>query len=255
MEYGLIGEKLSHSFSKDIHEQLADYTYEITPIERENVATFMEKHDFKAINVTIPYKQTVIPYIDVLDDKAARIGAVNTVVNKDGKLYGYNTDFYGFLYMCQHNNITIEGKKVLVIGNGGAAAAIKAVVEHLKASKIVVVDIVPGENVITYDECYASHTDSQVIINTSPVGMYPKTDASPIDLTKFKSCEAVLDVVYNPLVTKLTKEAADLGMQAVNGLEMLVAQAKYAVEYFLDTTIDDEVIDKIYKDIYNKKNC
>jgi len=254
MEYGLIGEKLSHSFSKDIHEQLADYIYEITPIERENLSAFMEKHDFKAINVTIPYKQTVMPYIDVLDDKAARIGAVNTVVNKNGKLYGYNTDFYGFLYMCQHNNVAIEGKKVLVIGNGGAAAAIKAVVEHLKASLIVVVDIVPGDNVITYDECYASHTDSQVIINTSPVGMYPNTDASPIDLTKFKSCEAVLDVVYNPLVTKLTKEASDLGMQAVNGLEMLVAQAKYAVEYFLDTTIDDEVIDKIYKDIYNQKN-
>ena len=254
MEYGLIGEKLSHSFSKDIHEQLADYTYEITPIERDCVAEFMEKHDFKAINVTIPYKQTVIPYIDVLDDKAARIGAVNTVVNKDGKLYGYNTDFYGFLYMCNHNNVTIENKKVLIIGNGGAAAAIKAVVEHLNAAQYVVVDIVPADGVITYEECYAKHTDAEVIINTSPVGMYPKVDASPVDLEAFTKCEAVLDVVYNPLVTKLTEQAAQLGMQAVNGLEMLVAQAKYAVEYFLDTTIDDSVIDGIYKDIYNQKS-
>lgn len=254
MEYGLIGEKLSHSFSKDIHEQLADYTYEITPIERDCVAEFMEKHDFKAINVTIPYKQTVIPYIDVLDDKAARIGAVNTVVNKDGKLYGYNTDFYGFLYMCNHNNVTIENKKVLIIGNGGAAAAIKAVVEHLNAAQYVVVDIVPAEGVITYEECYNKHTDAEVIINTSPVGMYPKVDASPVDLEAFTKCEAVLDVVYNPLVTKLTAQAAQLGMQAVNGLEMLVAQAKYAVEYFLDTTIDDSVIDGIYKDIYNQKS-
>ncbi len=253
MEYGLIGEKLSHSFSKDIHEQLADYTYEITPLERDMVDEFMTKHEFKAINVTIPYKQTVIPYIDVLDDKAAKINAVNTVVNRDGKLYGYNTDFYGFLYMCQHNNITIEGKKVLVIGNGGAAAAIKAVVEHLKAASYVVVDIIPGENVITYDECYKNHTDVEVIINTSPVGMYPKVDASPIDLDAFTKCEAVLDVIYNPLTTKLTARAKQLNMQAVNGLEMLVAQAKYAVEYFLDTTIDDNVIDKIFKDIYNKK--
>ncbi|MBQ8730549.1 MAG: shikimate dehydrogenase, partial [Lachnospiraceae bacterium] len=217
-------------------------------------AEFMEKHDFKAINVTIPYKQTVIPYIDVLDDKAARIGAVNTVVNKDGKLYGYNTDFYGFLYMCNHNNVTIENKKVLIIGNGGAAAAIKAVVEHLNAAQYVVVDIVPADGVITYEECYAKHTDAEVIINTSPVGMYPKVDASPVDLEAFTKCEAVLDVVYNPLVTKLTAQAAQLGMQAVNGLEMLVAQAKYAVEYFLDTTIDDSVIDGIYKDIYNQKS-
>ena len=254
MDYGCIGEKLSHSFSKDIHEQLADYTYEITPIEKDCVAEFMEKHDFKAINVTIPYKQTVIPYIDVLDDKAARIGAVNTVVNKDGKLYGYNTDFYGFLYMCNHNNVTIENKKVLIIGNGGAAAAIKAVVEHLNAAQYVVVDIVPADGVITYEECYAKHTDAEVIINTSPVGMYPKVDASPVDLEAFTKCEAVLDVVYNPLVTKLTAQAAQLGMQAVNGLEMLVAQAKYAVEYFLDTTIDDSVIDGIYKDIYNQKS-
>lgn len=254
MEYGLIGEKLGHSFSKEIHEQLADYQYDLTPLSKEEFKPFMEKHDFKAINVTIPYKQDVIPYLDEIDENASKIGAVNTIVNKDGKLYGHNTDFWGFLYMCKKHNVNMEGKKVIVLGNGGASKAICAVVNYLKAATLIIVDIVMAPGVISYDECLAKHTDADIIINTSPVGMFPKVDASPLDLTPFKKCVAVLDVIYNPLTTKLTSQAKSLGMTAVNGLEMLVAQAKYAVEFFLDKKIDDSVIDPIYKDIYSKEN-
>ena len=249
MEYGLIGEKLGHSFSKEIHEKLADYQYNITPLTREEFPEFMKARDFKAINVTIPYKCDVIPYLDEMDSNAKSIGAVNTIVNKEGKLIGHNTDFSGFLYMVEHHKVTIEGKKILVIGNGGASKAVIAVLNHLQAKEIIIIDIVSGPGVITKEEAIKNHTDVEVIINTSPVGMYPNVDQSPIDLTLFPHCKAVLDIIYNPLQTKLTKQASELGMQAVNGLEMLVGQAKYAVEFFLDKSIDDDVIDPIYHQI------
>lgn len=249
MDYGLIGEKLGHSFSKPIHEKLADYNYDITPLTKEEFPKFMAARDFKAINVTIPYKRDVIPYLDEMDDNAKAIGAVNTIVHKDGKLIGHNTDFSGFLYMVAHNHVKIEGKKVLVLGNGGAAQAIKAVLHHLKAKDIIVVDIVKTEDSITYEECLESHTDAEIIVNTSPVGMYPNVDKSPIDLRLFSKCESVLDVIYNPLKTKLTLQAESLGMIAVNGLEMLVGQAKYAVEFFLEKKIDDSVIDPIFQEL------
>lgn len=249
MEYGLIGEKLGHSFSKEIHEKLADYQYNITPLTREEFPEFMKARDFKAINVTIPYKCDVIPYLDEMDSNAKSIGAVNTIVNKEGKLIGHNTDFSGFLYMVEHHKVTIEGKKILVIGNGGASKAVIAVLNHLQAKEIIIIDIVSGPSVITKEEAVKNHTDVDVIINTSPVGMYPNVDQSPIDLTLFPHCKAVLDIIYNPLQTKLTKQASELGMQAINGLEMLVGQAKYAVEFFLDKSIDDDVIDPIYHQI------
>lgn len=249
MEYGLIGEKLGHSFSKEIHEKLADYQYNITPLTREEFPEFMKARDFKAINVTIPYKCDVIPYLDEMDSNAKSIGAVNTIVNKEGRLIGHNTDFSGFLYMVEHHKVTIEGKKMLVIGNGGASKAVIAVLNHLQAKEIIIIDIVSGPSVITKEEAVKNHTDVDVIINTSPVGMYPNVDQSPIDLTLFPHCKAVLDIIYNPLQTKLTKQASELGMQAINGLEMLVGQAKYAVEFFLDKSIDDDVIDPIYHQI------
>lgn len=249
MEYGLIGEKLGHSFSKEIHEKLADYQYNITPLTREEFPEFMKARGFKAINVTIPYKCDVIPYLDEMDSNAKSIGAVNTIVNKEGKLIGHNTDFSGFLYMVEHHKVTIEGKKILVIGNGGASKAVIAVLNHLQAKEIIIIDIVSGPGVITKEEAVKNHTDVEVIINTSPVGMYPNVDQSPIDLTLFPHCKAVLDIIYNPLQTKLTKQASELEMQAVNGLEMLVGQAKYAVEFFLDKSIDDDVIDPIYHQI------
>lgn len=249
MDYGLIGEKLGHSLSKPIHESLADYTYEIHPLTREEFKVFMEEKPFQAINVTIPYKKDVIPYLDSMDENARAIGAVNTIVNTDGKLRGYNTDFSGFDYMVVRHGVLLRDKKVIVLGNGGAAQAIKAVVRKHQAGEMVVVDIVNDGESISYEECYEKHTDADVIINTSPVGMYPNTDASPVDLTRFPSCRAVMDVVYNPLTTKLVAQAKELGMTGVNGLEMLVAQAKYAVEIFLGIKIDDNRIQEIYEEV------
>lgn len=250
MEYGLIGEKLGHSYSKTIHEKLAGYTYDLCPLTREEFPLFMERREFTAINVTIPYKREVIPYLDSIDEDAAAIGAVNTIVNQNGRLSGYNTDLPGFLYMVKKNNVTIEGKKTVVLGNGGAAQAVKAAVKKLGASALITVGHrVMAEGVITYEECFARHQDAEILINTSPVGMYPNVDASPVDLTRFPSCEAVLDIIYNPVTTKLTAQAEQLGIPGITGLEMLVAQAKYAVEIFLDTNIEEEVIENICRDM------
>lgn len=248
--YGLIGEKLSHSFSKEIHETIADYNYDLIPLSKEEFHKFMKKKDFTAINVTIPYKKDVIPYLDEIDDAAEKIGAVNTIVNRDGKLIGFNTDYSGFLYMVKKHNVQMQGKKVLILGNGGASAAIQAAVMHEKAASMVIVDILPGKDTISYEECFEKHLDAQIIINTSPVGMYPKNNNAPIDLSLFHCLEAVLDVIYNPLHTKLCVQASDCGILNVNGLEMLIAQAKYAVEHFLDKTIDEQIIDSIYQKLY-----
>lgn len=253
MRYGLIGEKLGHSFSKDIHERIADYTFDLIPLSKEEFKTFMEKKEFTALNVTIPYKKDVIPYLDEMDEHAKAIGAVNTIVNRDGKLKGYNTDFTGFLYMVKKHNVHMEGKKVLIIGNGGASAAIQAVVQHESAGSMVIVDVVPGNGAISYDEMFSSHLDAEIIINTSPIGMYPRIGNAPIDISMFHKCEAVLDVIYNPILTRLCFEAQEMDIKRVNGLEMLIAQAKQSVEFFLDKSIDDQIIDDIYQDMLRKR--
>lgn len=253
MDYGLIGEKLGHSYSKDIHEMLADYTYDICPLTKEEFHSFMEKREFQAINVTIPYKQDVIPYLSEMDENAAAIGAVNTIVNKEGKLYGHNTDFSGFLYMLKKHDISVQGKKCVVLGDGGASKAVVAVLKKNGAKEIIIVDIIKTESAITYEELFEKHTDAEFVANTSPVGMYPNCDASPVDLTKFPKCEAVVDVIYNPLETKLIAQAKSLGMTGVNGLEMLVAQALYAIEFFLDTKLEETQIDEVYQKLYQAK--
>lgn len=244
-KYGLLGEHLSHSYSKQIHEALAEYTYDLIPLSREALTKFMTTKDFAAVNVTIPYKREVIPYLDEMDDRAKSIGAVNTIVNRNGRLIGYNTDYYGFLYTLNTNNIKVTGKKVIVLGNGGAAQAVLAVLRDLSAKEIVIVDIVPGEGICTYEEVNRLHTDAAVLVNTSPIGMYPKVDAAPIDLTPFTELTAVVDVIYNPEVTKLLAQAKAYGLTAVNGLQMLVAQAFYAVQYFLETKLDEAKIEEV----------
>lgn len=249
MRYGLIGEKLGHSFSKIIHEKLADYTYDLIPLSLEELDVFMREKEFNAINVTIPYKETVIPYLDEVDPKAAKMGAVNTVVQRNGKLFGYNTDYFGFRYMLEHNHIQIAGKKVLVLGRGGASKAVIAVLEDMGAAEIHTIYYKIAEDSISYETCYALHTDAQVIVNTTPVGMYPNSGHTPIDLTPFTKLEAVADVVYNPLRTRLVLDAEEKGCQAIGGLEMLVGQAKYAVEIFLDQSLPEDSIDVVYKDL------
>lgn len=248
MEYGLIGETLGHSVSKEIHEQLTDYTYEPHPLSREDFPAFMEERAFRAINVTIPYKQDVIPYLWEIEESAKAIGAVNTIVNRNGKLYGYNTDMRGFIYMVEHNGVDMQGKKVVVLGNGGASQAVQAAIRKMEANELIVVGHhTMKDGIITYEECFEKHKDASIVVNTSPVGMFPKVNASPVDLTHFPQCEAVFDIVANPLTTKLIAQARELGMIGVTGLEMLIAQAKYAAEIFLDTSIDEGRIDEIYK--------
>ena len=254
MRYGLIGEKLGHSFSKIIHEQLADYTYDLIPLTKEELDIFMTEKQFSALNVTIPYKETVIPYLDEVNAHAMKIGAVNTIVNRDGKLTGYNTDFYGFRYMLQHNGIDVQNKKALVLGKGGASKAVIAVLEELGVKEILTVYYKENPETITYEECYQNHTDTEIIVNTTPVGMYPKADDCPIDLGRFPHLSGVADVVYNPLRTQLIIEAEKRGINAAGGLEMLVAQAKYAAEIFLDTKIEDNRIDEIHADLVKERS-
>ncbi len=249
MRYGLIGEKLGHSYSKIIHGKLAEYQYDLIPLNREEFEAFMIEKAFTAINVTIPYKQEVIPYLDELDPLAARIGAVNTIVNRNGRLSGYNTDYYGFHYMIKHHEIRIEGKKCLILGDGGTSHTVRTLLRDLGASKLLIVSRHVTEDTITYEECYRDHTDAELIVNTTPCGMFPNIDASPLDLTTFTKCEAVLDAIFNPIQTKLTLQAKSIGIKAVTGLEMLVAQAKQAVEHFQDRKLPDEVIDPIYREL------
>lgn len=249
MDYGLIGEKLGHSYSKLIHEKLADYTYDLCPLSKEEFKIFMSEKNFTAINVTIPYKRDVIPYLSQIDDKAKRIGAVNTIVNKNGNLIGYNTDYDGFYYTLKKHQIEIAHKKVLVLGNGGAAQAVFAVLKDLHAGEIITVKYKEEPGTVTYEQARLLHTDASLIVNTSPIGMYPNVDASPMDLTPYKQLSAVVDLIYNPTTTRFMEQAIKKNVLAVNGLEMLVAQAKYAVEHFLLKDIDDSEIERIYREI------
>lgn len=251
MEYGLIGEHLGHSYSKLIQEKLLDnYTYEIQEVSKEDLDSFMKKREFKAINVTIPYKQAVIPYLEEMDQAARKIGAVNTIVNRNGKLYGYNTDYYGFRYMVETHGISLKGKKVLILGNGGASQAIQAVVHDLGACEMIITDLILKDNIISIEEAYKNHTDVNIIINTTPMGMYPKVHGIAVDLSKFKKCEAVFDCIYNPQDTEFTLQAKERGIKiAVTGLEMLVGQAKRALEFFENIEIEDKQIDRIYREI------
>ena len=260
MKYGLIGEHLGHSFSKQIQTRIAeienvkDYDYQLVELDKEEFKEFMEKKDFKGINVTIPYKKDVIPYLDEMDESAKAIGAVNTIINVDGKLKGYNTDFGGFLYMVKAHNVHMEGKKVLIIGNGGACAAVKAVCKHENAKDIVIVSRSANRGAISYDEMYTSHLDADIIVNTSPVGMYPNIMNAPVDVSWFHKLECVLDVVYNPILTRLCFEAQEADIKRVVGLEMLIAQAKYTFEIFENMSFDDSIIDEIKKEML-KDRC
>ena len=260
MKYGLIGEHLGHSFSKQIQTRIAeienvkDYDYQLVELNKEEFKEFMEKKDFKGINVTIPYKKDVIPYLDEMDESAKAIGAVNTIVNVDGKLKGFNTDFGGFLYMVKAHNVHMEGKKVLIIGNGGACAAVKAVCEHENAKDIVIVSRSANRGAISYDEMYTSHLDADIVVNTSPVGMFPNIVNAPIDVSWFHKLECVLDVVYNPILTRLCFEAQEADIKRVIGLEMLIAQAKYTFEIFENMSFDDSIIDEIKKEML-KDRC
>ena len=253
MEYGCIGKKLTHSFSKIIHNKLADYEYELCEIPENELADFMTRADFKAINVTIPYKQAVIPFLHSISDTAKRIGAVNTVVNKNGRLYGYNTDFSGMRALILRQGVSLKGKKVLILGSGGTSKTAYAVAENLGAAEVYRVSRSGNDGAVTYEEAYKRHLDAQAIINTTPCGMYPAIGASAVDTERFPDLTSVTDAVYNPLSSALVVSAREKGINAVGGLYMLVAQAAFAAEKFIDISVPEEKTEEIYRSILSQK--
>lgn len=242
MKCGLLGRKLGHSYSPQIHSQLADYSYSLIEIEPDQLAEFFDTGDFIGLNVTIPYKKDVIAFCAELSPCAKTMGAVNTIVRRpDGTLIGHNTDSYGFETMLRHSTLSVTGKKVLVLGSGGASNTAVQVLKNHGANVVVISR--SGEN--NYDNLYL-HKDAAVIVNATPVGMYPNVGMSPVDLALFPALEGVLDLIYNPAKTKLLMDAEDAGLIAENGLRMLVAQAKESAEWFTGHKISDGLIESIH---------
>ena len=255
MQYGLIGEKLGHSFSKEVHAALADYDYRLVELSRDELDTFMRERSFKAINVTVPYKSAVIPYLDVVDDAAREIGAVNTVKRVGDKLYGYNTDVLGLrdLILRVLPAPDLCGKTVLILGSGGTSKTARAVCSSLGASEVVTVGRVARDGIVDYESAYRDFSHADLIVNTTPLGMYPEQDACPIDISRFTALSGVVDVVYNPLRTDLVLSAKKRGIPAEGGLYMLVSQAVHACEIFTETVIAPERVSAVFSDIRASK--
>lgn len=237
---GLLGEHLSHSYSPQIHSLMGNYEYKLYEKKPEDVEDFIKNGKWDAINVTIPYKKVAASLCDVLSDTAKTLGSANTLVRRDGKIYGYNTDYYGFMSMVKKSGAEVNGKKVLVLGSGGASVTVCAVLRALGAEVVVISR--SGEN--NYSNL-ARHADASAIVNTTPVGMYPNNGSAAVDLREFPSCKAVLDLIYNPIRTELLLQAERLMIPHINGLHMLVAQAKQASELFTGNTLPDSIITDI----------
>ncbi len=253
MEYGCIGEKLRHSFSKEIHARIGEYGYELKELAPQDVEAFLREKDFKGINVTIPYKETVLPYLDEISDEARAVGAVNTVVNRDGKLCGYNTDVAGMTALIRRIGVSLAGKKVLVTGTGGTSKTAVAVAKALGASEVVRLSRTAREDAVTYEQAAERHADAAFLINATPCGMFPHPFETPLDLTRFPALEGVADAVYNPLRTKLVLTAQSRGLAAEGGLYMLVAQAVESALLFFGKPFDEGLTDAIYRDVYREK--
>lgn len=242
LKCGLLGEKLGHSYSPQIHSMLADYEYKLFEKSPEELEDFLKSGEFDGLNVTIPYKKSVMPYCTELSPTAAQIGSVNTIVRRsDGSLYGDNTDAFGFENLIVHNGIEVKGKKALVLGTGGASVTAQAVLKNLGASEVVVISRRGEDNY----ENIAKHADAEIIANTTPVGMYPNNGKAAVDLTQFPKLSGVLDVVYNPARTALLLQAEKLCIPCAGGLYMLVSQAKRSCELFTGKSIPDSEIDRI----------
>lgn len=246
MEYGLIGEKLSHSFSKTLHEKYLNTNYELVSLTKEELKEFLLKKEFKGINVTIPYKKEVIQYLDYVDPLVKKIGACNTIINENGKLKGYNTDYFGFSFLLDENDVDVENKNIAILGSGGTFETVSNVLKDLGARNIYCISREKKENTYTYDELYNLNVD--ILVNTTPVGMYPNNYECLIDLDKL-NVETVIDVVFNPLRTKLILEAKKRKIKAIGGLEMLVAQGVKSSELFLNKEYSEEETRSHYFDL------
>lgn len=242
MIYGLIGEKLGHSYSKEIHRELGQESYELYELKQDRVEAFVKRSPIGGLNVTIPYKIKVMSYCDILSESAKSIGSVNTLVyDGEGRLHGYNTDYDGFMYMVKKAGIAVGGKKVLILGAGGASLTARAAVGNMGAREIVVASRKEGMDALF------QHRDSDIIVNTTPVGMYPHTPQSLISLSDFPCCSGLVDVIYNPFRTELVHQAMERGIPVTGGLPMLAAQAKAAEELFTGENISDEELERIIK--------
>ncbi len=253
MKYGLIGEKLSHSFSAEIHSRLASHDYALTPLRPEQLHAFLTERDFCGVNVTIPYKQAVIPYLDDISPSAKAIGAVNVIVNRGGRLCGYNSDYDGLKALIKHMGVSLCGKKVLVLGSGGTSHTACCLANDEGAKEVFAVSRSGRGNAITYECAEKDHSDADVIINCTPCGMFPDTESQPISLYGFSHLEAVVDVIFNPLRSRLVLDAQSRGIKAEGGLYMLAAQAVKASELFTDTKYDLGTAEKIYRDLLLEK--
>ena len=233
--YGLLGRSLAHSYSPAIHRALGGYDYRLFEVEPEGLADFLHRADFAGINVTIPYKREVIPFCRALSPTAAGIGSVNTLLRRpDGSLFGENTDAAGFRSMVERSGVAVAGKKALVLGSGGSSLTVTHVLKELGAGEVVVLSRGGKDNYQNLDR----QGDAEILINTTPVGMYPETDAVPVDLAAFPRLKGVLDLIYNPARTRLLTEAAERGIPQIGGLAMLVGQARAACELFLGSPVD-----------------
>lgn len=246
MNCGLIGRKLGHSYSCQIHQALADYDYRLWELEPEELEPFLRRRDFGGINVTIPYKQQVIPYLDDLSDTARAIGAVNTIVNRSGRLYGDNTDLAGMIALIRRLGLELHGKKVLILGTGGTSKTARAAAQQLGAAEVYRLSRSGREDAVTYEEARRLHGDAAVLINTTPCGMYPAVEDCPLDPADFPRLEGVVDAVYNPLRTNLVLAARERGIPAQGGLYMLAAQAVYAGALFRGCQAAQADIDLAY---------
>ncbi len=243
--YALIGETLKHSYSKEIHSFLGDYEYRLLELSESQLREFVEKNNFQGFNVTIPYKKKIIEYLDELDDSAKEAGSVNTVAIRDGKKIGFNTDFKGMLYMINSKGISLFNKKVMILGTGGTASTATSVAKYLKAREII---FVSRNGEVNYSN-YSMHSDTDVIINTTPLGMYPEVEACPINLSYFTNLSAVIDVIYNPLKTRLTLMAEKMGIISVNGLSMLASQGAYASEIWTGKKFSESFLKSVLKQV------
>lgn len=247
--YGLLGERLGHSFSPEIHRQLGGYDYRLFEKRPEQLDSFLHSHEFDGLNVTIPYKKAVIPYCQELTDQARRIGSVNTILRRpDGTLLGHNTDYEGFRYMLEKAGARIKGRKALVLGSGGASLTVRAALADLGVGEMVTISRSGPDNY----ENLERHKDAQIIVNATPVGMYPNNEGCPVDLEQFPQCEEVFDLIYNPARTRLLLAAQQRGLVWANGLGMLVAQARGSAEMFLNAKIPDERVDEVVRAMEGK---
>lgn len=251
MDFGLIGKNINYSYSQEIHQFFNQNSYQIINMEQEELSNFFKERNFKGINVTIPYKKAVIPYLDLLDETATKTGVVNTIVNENGILKGYNTDYLALMRLLKKEEIDLSGKKCLILGSGATSKTVFTALKDRDAFIIAVASRTPQQEMVSYQSLY--HQTYDIIINTTPVGTYPQYDTAPIDLEKLPSLEFVIDYTYNPLRTKFIRTALKRKIKSINGLELLVSQAYFARQLFDHQNYDEDMIEKTIQKVYQNK--